>query len=362
MNYIYKVDSELKKKFKQIKLIKGTKVFICIYNVTYKIKETKKNPFLRYLLYKYPEKSQFSNLMTFPFFTNENKNILKTANNKVFEILNKRIKPKGYLKNTDGLFIFYNNEVDDFIFEKKMKKDNFWWTIMDEICNLKKVLYFKIHDSVTNLFFKHQLLIHLYDTEGKKFETPIITFKGEHIDLINYIASFGIRPSSRSRFGPFYTSGTYNWAVRYAGWSRYYVKQEFLGKKITDDNGKFKRGGILRLITFLGNLDEQKIISYNKDNYFYKLIDFYDDDKVKSNESIEKYLDNKNKYTGKWTLESKTLIVPKIKYKNDIGYFNINTEYIIDNGDNQLTLSIHELNMKSLKVVWDPLYDGYEIL
>lgn len=362
MNYIYKVDSKLQKNFKEIKLIKGTKVFICIYNVSYKINETKKNPFLRYLLYKYSDISRFSDLITFPFFTYENKNILNSANNKVFEIINKKLKPKGYLNNKDGLFIFYNQEFDDFIFEKKNKKDNYWWTIIDEICNLKKVLYFKIHDSVTNIFFKNPFLIYLYDMEDNNFETPVITFKGEHMDLINYVASFGIRPSSRSRFGPFYTSGTYNWAIRYAGWSRYYLKQEFIGKKISDDNGKFKRGGILRLITFLGNLDEQKVILYNKDNYFYDLIKFYDDVKVKSKEDNKKYMDKKNKYTGTWALESKTLIIPKIKLEKDIGYFNINTEYIIDNGDNQLTLSIHELNMKSLKVVWDPLYDGYEIL
>jgi hypothetical protein len=362
MSYIYKVDSELHKNFKQIKLIKGTKVFICIYNVLYKINDTKKNPFLRYLLYKYSDESAFSDLMTFPFFTHENENILNTANNKVCEITNKRLKPKGYLKNEDGLFIFYNHDLDDFIFEKKMKKDNFWWTIIDEICNLKKVLYFKIHDSVINIFLKNPFLIYLYDTEDKKFEIPIISFKGEHYKLINYIASFGIRPSSRSRFGPFYTSGTYNWAVRYAGWSRYYTKQEFLGKKITDDNGKFKKGGILRLITFLGNLEEQKVILYNKDDYFYKLIKFYDDVKEKSEENIKKHREKNNKYKGKWSLESKCLVVPKIKFNNDIGYFNINTEYIIDNGDNQLTLSIHELNMESLKVVWDPLYDGYEIL
>ena len=361
MSYIYKAESELNNNFKQLKLLKGTKVFICIYNVLYKIIDTKKNPFLRFLLYKYSDESSFSNLMTFPFFTYTN-NILKTANNKVFEIVNEKLKPKGYLKNEDGLFIFYKQDLDDFIFEKKMENDNYWWSILDEICNLKKVLYFKIHDSVTNLFLKNPFLIHLYNPDDKKYEIPIISFKGDHFDLIHYIASFGIRPSTRSRFGPFYTSGTYNWAVRYAGWSRYYSKQEFLGKKITDDNGKFKKGGILRLITFLGNLEEQKVILYNKDDYFYDYIKFYDDVKEKSKESIKKHLEKKNKYTGKWSLESKALIVPKIKLNNDIGYFNINTEFIIDNGDNQLTLSIHELNMDSLKVVWDPFYDGYEIL
>ena len=362
MTYIYKIDSELKNDFKQLKLIKGTKVFICVFNVLYKINDTKKNPFLRYLLYKYRNESTFSNLMTFPFFTYENKNIKKMAEEKVFEILKEKLKPKGYLKNENGLFIFFQQELEDFIFEKKMKNDNYWWVIMDEICNLKKVLYFKIHDSVTNLFLSKPKFIHLYNEEGKKHENPIISFKGDHSDLIPYIASFGIRPSTRSRFGPFYTSGTYNWAVRYAGWSRYYSKQHFLGKKITNENGKFRKGGILRLITFLGNLNEQKVILYNKDDYFFDYIKFYDIEKDHSDEKLKKHFDKKNKFTGKWSLDSKTLIVPKIKFNKDIGYFNINTEYIIDDCDNQITLSIHELNMDTLKVVWDPIYDGYEIL
>ena len=109
-------------------------------------------------------------------------------------------------------------------------------------------------------------------------------------------------------------------------------------------------------------MDEQKVILYNRSDYFYNYIKFYDFDKDQSIETIKKHNDKKNKYTGKWSLDNKTLIVPKIKFNKDIGYFNINTEYIIDSGDNQLTLSIHELNMDSLKVNWDPSYDGYDIL
>ena len=77
------------------------------------------------------------------------------ADEKVFEILKEKLKPKGYLKNENGVFIFYQQELEDFVFEKKKKNDNYWLIIIDEICNLKKVLNFKIHDSVTNLFFSN---------------------------------------------------------------------------------------------------------------------------------------------------------------------------------------------------------------
>jgi hypothetical protein len=355
MNYTYKIESELKNDFKNLKPIKGTKVFVCIYNILYKIK--KKNPWLRYLLYKYSKKE--GNLMTFPFFDYD-ENIINEADNMVFKLVNSTIKSKGYIQNENGIFIFYHQETEYFVFEKLYESQNYWWAIIDEICNLRKVLYFKIHKSVTNLFLSNKQLIFLYDGE-KKYETPIITFKGDHLELIPYIAVFGIRPSTRSRFGPFYTSGTYNWAIRFAGWSRGYRQQEWYGDIITDKNGKFKKGGIIRLVTFLGKLDEQIITLYDKKDYFYPLIKWYDDIKAKSNKELEKYKKNK-KQIGKWALKNHTLIVPKIKYTKDIGYFNINTEYIIDDGDNQITLSVHELKMDTLKVNWDPLYEGYEIL
>ena len=38
-----------------------------------------------------------------------------------------------------------------------------------------------------------------------------------------------------------------------------------------------------------------------------------------------------------------SIVIPKVKYKNNSGYFNINTEYIISDSNNKITLSIHEI-------------------
>ena len=68
------------------------------------------------------------------------------------------------------------------------------------------------------------------------------------------------------------------------------------------------------------------------------------------------------KETGKWSSHYKSLVIPKIKYTKNTGYFNINTEYIISDSNNKISLSIHEIDSKSLGPIWVPLHNNYKIL
>ena len=77
---------------------------------------------------------------------------------------------------------------------------------------------------------------------------------------------------------------------------------------------------------------------------------------------MESYQRRKMKETGKWSSHFKSLVIPKVKYSKNSGYFNINTEYIISDGDNKISLSIHEINSKSLGPIWDPLNNYYKLL
>ena len=59
---------------------------------------------------------------------------------------------------SDHSCIFMTIEVDE-----KFRHDKWWWVLISEIVNFKKVTNFPIHHNVTNLFIKHPLLIYLFN-------------------------------------------------------------------------------------------------------------------------------------------------------------------------------------------------------
>ena len=280
----------------------------------------------------------------------------------MLNIVGKNIKFSGYLTFENNLFMFFGEENINFTFKKLQSNNKYWWCLIDEICNKKKVLNYELHNKATRLFLSNKDLIYLYDEEGSKLEIPTICYKGDHIETLAYTASFGQRRSTRSRFGPFYTLGTFNWAVRWAGWSKNYQKHFFQGKSITDDNGKYKRGGVIRIAVFLGDLEIRHIIMNRKNDIFKYLIDFYDINKDRTKGEIAIHKDREERETGKWSTIYKSLIIPKIKNNNNSSYFNANTEYIISDSNDKLTLSLHEIDITSLNVNWEPFSENYRIL
>lgn len=361
MNYTYNIDKILNKNLNEIVNSKGRRIFICIYETLFKINSKMENPFLQYLLYKYNKTDDIDEILTFPFFESKSNNLLKESK----DFVNKLIingEYKGYIIFKNNVYVFFGRENREFNFKKLQSNNKYWWCLIDEICNKKKVVTYDVHLSIVHLFLSNPELIYLYDKNNKKLETPIVAYKGDHIDIINYLAAFGQRRSTRSRFGPFYTLGTFNWAIRWCGWSKNYQKHIFKGKNISDEFGKYYKGGIIRYAIFLGNLEDLYVVINNKKNYFKYLINFWDENNTKTKKEIDDYRKKREKETGKWANHYKSLTIPKIKFKNIDGYFNINTEYIISNNNNKITLSIHEIDINSLKNNWDPFYENYRIL
>ena len=68
--YSYNIDRHIKTDYHNIILEKGEKIHICCFDIV-KSRSNKiiSKPFLRYLLYKYPDnKKSISNLCVFPFY------------------------------------------------------------------------------------------------------------------------------------------------------------------------------------------------------------------------------------------------------------------------------------------------------
>ena len=335
----------LQSNFKKIVIEKETKIFSCIY----KIHKNKNKSFIEYLLYKYSN----SNLIVFPFKKiTLKKNPLDTANKLTKDITNKSLVCKGYLEFNNNFYFFYKDDDAKHIFKHKSRTDNLWWTLIDEICNHNKILNFNIHKSTYNLFYNNPSLIYL-KINKKKLPIPTVAYYGDTKEMIPYVSSLGLRANSLRLFGPYYYFASYIKSFAWGGWTSNYKPRYILKKKITDDNGKYKQGGIIRWALFL---DKQYVVLYQKNNLFYDLINnlnnYYKKKEVKS---------FKTHGISEWTEKYDSLFLGNIKYKDLSGYFNINTEIILKDFNQQISLTSHYIDTKSLKHNWDPNYQNYLI-
>jgi hypothetical protein len=108
------------------------------------------------------------------------------------------------------------------------------------------------------------------------------------------------------------------------------------GREISDENGKIIKGGIVRFALFMNNT---KVLL---DKYKSKISDIK---LTKNNEWVKHF---QSLYLGR---------IPKINGS----VWEINPKYIIKDYEQQIPLSMHLINMDSLKSTWDPLYTKYEI-
>lgn len=361
MEYTYKINKLLRSSISDLRVESGDEVFICIYEVLFKINSSKENPFLQYLMYKYPKSSDSGELMVFPFFRYTKGDVLDESKKVVNQLLNESVDFKGYMKFENKTYMFFGRENTGFTFKQLQSSNKYWWCLMDEICNKKEVIHYPVHKSVYRLFLSNPNLIYLYEQTGAIYETPVVAFIGNHQDINAYVAAFGIRRSTASRFGPFFTLGTFNRAIRYAGWSSNYQKHIFRGTAVSDDSGKYFKGGVIRYATFLGDLENYYVIM-NNNNYFENLFKYWDKRGDTSKRELEKQEEKLKKETGKWSTHFKSLVVPKIKLSKSDNYFNINTEYIVSDNNSLIALSIHEVDNKTLLPIWDPLNKNYRIL
>ena len=101
--YSYNIHIHIKTDYHNISLEKGEKIHICCFDIV-KSRANKiiSKPFLRYLLYKYPDdKKSIGNLCVFPFTKYKSGEILQIGKSLIKKIFDKNEKPLGYIKNDD---------------------------------------------------------------------------------------------------------------------------------------------------------------------------------------------------------------------------------------------------------------------
>jgi len=337
-NYLYPIKTALNTDFSSI-YSEPKRICLAVYRVNHcRNRSDILMPFLEYLLYKYPASNKSSsNLFIFPFIKGKNGNILQHANAFFKHLTGYSSKPEGFLEQDQNIYLFYNiSELDNYKITRvtlQTQKSELWWCLIDEICNHKKIINFPIHPSVYRLFYTNPPLIYLHTQENKYIDIPIVAFWGNYYKFIPIVAALGQQATSLiPRLGSSYYYGSFRKAVRHAGWTPFYTKQISYNKIITDDDGKYTQGGLIRFALFAG---KTKIIH--------------------NEHELHNYLQNKNS----WFKNYQSLYIGKVWH--DFHYYSINPEYITKNHKQQVPLSIHNLDMNSLKANWDPSYTGYKI-
>ena len=119
--------------------------------------------------------------------------------------------------------------------------DSFWWCTVNELFNHRKVLFYDISDTVTDLFLAYPQALKLYHKESL-IETPIVVFNGADNKTAKYNAVFSIKKSDiESRYGPYYYFTDLHSSMRYACYN-------------IETHEKYAVGGLVRFVIFPGKM------------------------------------------------------------------------------------------------------------
>jgi len=339
--YTYNIDRSINTNLNDIPA-KPSIINFCIYRVIdCKNREKPAHPFLQYLLYKYSKNTKHvSNILVFPFIKYKSGNIHQIIKKSIKNLTGEELSLKGFLENGDKLFLFFDlYEHKDTAITRVVLKNStnkLWWALLDEICNYKKILTFPIHASVYSLFYSNPVLLYL-TSENKRVPIPCVGYYGNYYKFIPIIAAMGSQNSVRGQLSntEFKFFSSFRKAIRYGSWSPLYKERIAYNKIVTDIDGKYNRGGIVRFAIFL----EKVLVSIDRS---------YND--------INRLIGPKQTWNDKYN----SLFIGSVDY--DEIKININPEYILSDDSQYMSLTYHEIDKKSVGPNWDPTSNSYNIL
>ena len=142
--------------------------------------------------------------------------------------------------NNRIILLYELTEKPDTVTRQK-SRDDLWWGTVSEIFNYRKILFYNISETVTDMFLAYPQAIKLYHKETL-IETPMVIYNGSDSNTAKYNAVFSIKKSNNeSRYGPFYYfTDLYN-AMRYACYD-------------IETGEKNLKGGLVRFVIYPGKM------------------------------------------------------------------------------------------------------------
>ena len=321
-------------------------VYICMYTVV----TSSIQPFLLYLLYKDKD------VMKLPHIKVTSPNFFSDIEKKISCITsNSESTYKGHIIFNNEMYVFYN--LEDNIYSTKLlsKKDTWWFSLMTEICYIKKLMNFKIDNHVIHLFMNNQYLCKLYDKNQNVFMSPHPLYYGSNMEYIEHIIGLGVTKNAyNADFGPFFNFGSYEIGSRYGGWTLKYkpttgnkLISNFESKDIilTDnDFGRYNDGGIVRFAIFIGN----------HKTFLNRPHDLEDNSRYADGANITKEKRKIIDVQGSWAKRHDSI------HKGQLGIHQYNLveqkgyTFVIKKFNQQYPLTYHRLDKTNMPAMYDP--------
>lgn len=220
--------------------------------LVYYINNTAYKPFLEFMLYKSSE----DDILYFPNFSQSTSNyeIVENASLLLDNLLGEglctfkgRVIESPTMNNVKSARIHQRILL---LYELREKNntpccgrhtDSIWWATVSEIFNHRKLMFYDISETVTDVFLAYPEAIKIYHKESL-IETPMVFYNGSDSNTARYNAVFSVkRANSESRYGPFYYfTHLYN-AMRYACYD-------------SDTGEKNTKGGVVRFVIYPGKM------------------------------------------------------------------------------------------------------------
>jgi len=236
------------------------------------------------------------------------------------------------------------------------KRDHLWWVLPSEIANFKKVMYMDIDPDVNDLFIRNPEIMHLYDCNGRLLETPTICYFGDEFQKIKYLAFFGLlKAPVKSSFGPFYVATNFLSSMKYACYTHNQQPFELYdGKKITSgEHGKYKEGGVLRMILFIGKMKVFLRDGEPDDSQISQEL-------AKTDKTVEKFLPLRDS-NGNWT-EAYDTAYKGLHFASINGDVAVNpVEWFFKDYSHSAVISYHNIDTANIPGKFDVDYADYKL-
>lgn len=341
-----------------------TNIILCVYSVN----TNGKYPFLQFLL----SNNMFGTLKlpVLPISSSFNKDNMESYSKVYlsgllqifdFETFNDKIVFDGFYEFGQNLYLFFDLTKCDLNTDDIYSQSPVRFVISDEIVNHRNSCNIKIDDETVDFFVKNESINYLYDINKKQFEIPIVSYVGKSsTEKLNFVYTFGESAKNRSAmFGPYFYFTNFNYAIRQGGWSTDYKEEYIHDKLVTDKNGKYISGGIVRFALFTGNI---KCIE-NMPN------DTIDESDIKNERLNDPSLNNKNEvltlrisdHDGLWTSSYDSIYLAKIEL-DDGSLIKEAPLIAVKEHNQQIPLSYHFINKSKLGEKYDPKNNDYSIV
>lgn len=329
----------------------------------YRVNNSKRSPFLEYLLYLNADSSalMFPELQFDEECTSVTNEIIKM--NLLLTLLFGRCMTtsytfidyyKGYYIKENEIIIFYDLTNMEMQLYDIYKESACWFCLVHEILNSGHMSGMKIASSAANLLtceseYPFYVLRNELDVQ---YECPVVVYTGAPEKNLNFTYTFGVtKKDNNALFGPHYYFTDFDNAVNQGGWSATGKPESEFDRLLTDNEyGRYVKGGIVRFALFLGRNKVQMNL----------ITDGTDDSQTKKERLIDNHLDSRyeanlsqiSDHDGKWANDYDSIVAHKLELQDGSRLKNAPI-YACKNYEQFCPLSYHYLKKSTLGEKYD---------